>query len=53
VTPTVRRALRVNKAGAGLKSFEERSSLRAWLHRIAVSGCLNALHDRRRPRECR
>jgi RNA polymerase sigma-70 factor (TIGR02960 family) len=35
-----------------LTSFEGRSSVRAWLHRIAVNGCLNALRDRsRRPRE--
>jgi hypothetical protein len=28
------------------------ASLRSWLHRIAVNGCLNALRDRsRRPRE--
>jgi RNA polymerase sigma-70 factor (TIGR02960 family) len=39
-------------AWRGLGSFEGRSSLRAWLHRIAVNGCLNALRDRsRRPRE--
>src|SRR5260370_20897569 len=39
-------------AWRGLSSFEGRSSLRAWLHKIAVNGCLNALRDRsRRPRE--
>src|SRR6266853_4405597 len=39
-------------AWRGLSSFEGRSSLRAWLHKIAVNGCLNSLRDRsRRPRE--
>jgi RNA polymerase sigma-70 factor (ECF subfamily) len=39
-------------AWRGLSSFESRSSLRTWLHRIAANGCLNALRDRsRRPRE--
>ena len=39
-------------AWRGLNSFEGRSSVRNWLHRIAVNGCLNALRDRsRRPRE--
>jgi len=39
-------------AWRGLKSFEGRSSLRTWLHKIAANGCLNALRDRsRRPRE--
>jgi len=39
-------------AWRGLSNFEGRSSLRAWLHKIAVNGCLNALRDRsRRPQE--
>jgi RNA polymerase sigma-70 factor (TIGR02960 family) len=39
-------------AWRGLKSFEGRSSPRAWLHKIAANGCLNTLRDRgRRPRE--
>src|SRR5258706_15148880 len=39
-------------AWRGLSTFEGRSSVRAWLHKIAVNGCLNALRDRsRRPRE--
>jgi RNA polymerase sigma-70 factor (TIGR02960 family) len=39
-------------AWRGMNSFEGRSSVRSWLHRIAVNGCLNALRDRtRRPRE--
>src|SRR6266705_2599489 len=39
-------------AWRGLKSYQGRSSLRSWLHRIAANGCLNALRDRgRRPRE--
>src|ERR1700759_2096656 len=38
-------------AWRGLESFEERSSLRTWLYRIATNRCLNALRDnRRRPR---
>src|SRR5260370_11855363 len=39
-------------AWRGLSAFEGRSSVRAWLHKIAVNACLNALRDRsRRPRE--
>jgi RNA polymerase sigma-70 factor (ECF subfamily) len=39
-------------AWRGLEAFEGRSSLRAWLYRIATNRCLNALRDRaRRPRE--
>src|SRR5216683_4416726 len=39
-------------AWRGLSAFEGRSSVRAWLHKIAVNGCLNALRGRsRRPRE--
>src|SRR5687768_11502788 len=39
-------------AWRGLKGFEGRASLRAWLYRIATNRCLNALRDReRRPRE--
>jgi len=37
-------------AWQGLSGFEERSSLRTWLYRIATSRCLNALRTaRRRP----
>jgi RNA polymerase sigma-70 factor (ECF subfamily) len=36
----------------GLEGFEGRSSVRAWLYRIATNRCLNLLRDRgRRPRE--
>ncbi len=39
-------------AWRGLKGFEGRASLRAWLYRIATNHCLNALRDRgRRPQE--
>jgi RNA polymerase sigma-70 factor (TIGR02960 family) len=41
-------------AWAGLKDFESRASLRAWLYRIATNRCLNALRGRRRrPEEVR
>jgi RNA polymerase sigma-70 factor (TIGR02960 family) len=37
-------------AWRGLEAFEGRSSVRAWLYRIATNRCLNALRDRtRRP----
>jgi len=38
-------------AWRGLAGFEERSSVRAWLYRIATNRCLNALRDsgRRQP----
>src|SRR5262245_27474094 len=35
-------------AWRGLKDFEGRSSVRAWLYQIATSRCLNALRARRR-----
>jgi RNA polymerase sigma-70 factor (TIGR02960 family) len=39
-------------AWRALEAFEGRSSVRAWLYRIATNRCLNALRDRaRRPRE--
>src|SRR3954471_8475953 len=39
-------------AWRGLRGFEGRASLRAWLYRIATNRCLNVLRDRgRRPRE--
>jgi RNA polymerase sigma-70 factor (ECF subfamily) len=41
-------------AWRGLDRFEERSSVRAWLYRIATNRCLNALRDsERRPLETR
>ena len=35
-------------AWRGLSGFEQRSSLRSWLYRIATNRCLNALRDRKR-----
>jgi RNA polymerase sigma-70 factor (TIGR02960 family) len=35
-------------AWTGLEKFEGRSSLRAWLYRIATNRCLNALRDSKR-----
>jgi RNA polymerase sigma-70 factor, ECF subfamily len=41
-------------AWTGLEKFEGRSSLRAWLYRIATNRCLNALRDsQRRPPDVR
>lgn len=41
-------------AWRGLDAFEERSSVRAWLYKIATNRCLNALRDsRRRPQPAR
>src|SRR5881227_3331313 len=39
-------------AWRGLEQFEGRSSVRAWLYRIATNRCLNALRDAsRRPQD--
>ena len=41
-------------AWRGLDQFQGRSSLRAWLYRIATNRCLNALRDSgRRPQQLR
>lgn len=37
-------------AWQGLRGFEERSSIRTWLYRVATSRCLNALRSRKRRR---
>ncbi|HEY7137345.1 MAG TPA: RNA polymerase subunit sigma-70 [Acidimicrobiia bacterium] len=37
-------------AWQGLGGFEERSSIRTWLYRVATSRCLNALRSRKRRR---
>jgi len=37
-------------AWQGLRRFEERSSIRTWLYRVATNRCLNALRSRKRRR---